>query len=301
MLLEKAEEVVEAPSLVEPLDVDAEVSLAKPTDNFEDDEDDEANSLEKLTRQLEVTILFDVLDKEDEEDWDADSLYVEEDTVLESWLRWLDNDPIDNILELVEINETEENVVDDDIEETAEADLVNEEDELTNLDVAGDEDEDKDEDELGIVDESELELRVEALMLVDPVDNPKEDDWPDDIEAGEETKDDEAVDDKELDLTKSLEWIELDTDVFALDEEATKLDDDFVELDELVILTVEELEVGNPGNVVAPWQDWKSLKASQSNASCAWYNGQLVKVTRSQTVSLNPSTKAEPKLSVYNK
>lgn len=297
MLLEKAEEVVEAPSLVEPLDVDTEVSLAKPTDNFEDDEDDEANSLEKLTRQLEVTILFDVLDKEDEEDWDADSLYVEEDTVLESWLRWLDNDPIDNILELVEINETEENVVDDDIEETAEADPVNEEDELTNLDVAGDEDED----ELGIVDESELELRVEALMLVDPVDNPKEDDWPDDIEAGEETKDDEAVDDKELDLTKSLEWIELDTDVFALDEEATKLDDDFVELDELVILTVEELEVGNPGNVVAPWQDWKSLKASQSNASWAWYNGQLVKVTRSQTVSLNPSTKAEPKLSVYNK
>lgn len=55
-----------------------------------------------------------------------------------------------------------------------------------------------------------------------------------------------------MDLTKSLEWIELDTDVFALDEEATKLDDDFVELDELVILTVEELEVGNPGNVVAP-------------------------------------------------
>lgn len=297
MLLEKAEEVVEAPSLVEPLDVDTEVSLAKPTDNFEDDEDDEANSLEKLTRQLEVTILFDVLDKEDEEDWDADSLYVEEDTELESWLRWLDNDPIDNILELVEINETEENVVDDDIEETAEADPVNEEDELTNLDVAGDEDED----ELGIVDESELELRVEALMLVDPVDNPKEDDWPDDIEAGEETKDDEAADDKELVLTKSLEWIELDTDVFALDEEATKLDDDFVELDELVILTVEELEVGNPGNVVAPWQDWKSLKASQSNASWAWYNGQLVKVTRSQTVSLNPSTKAEPKLSVYNK
>lgn len=87
MLLEKAEEVVEAPSLVEPLDVDTEVSLAKPTDNFEDDEDDEANSLEKLTRQLEVTILFDVLDKEDEEDWDADSLYVEEDTELESWLR----------------------------------------------------------------------------------------------------------------------------------------------------------------------------------------------------------------------
>lgn len=72
----------------------------------------------------------------------------------------------------MEINETEENVVDDDIEETAEADPVNEEDELTNLDVAGDEDED----ELGIVDESELELRVEALMLVDPVDNPKEDD-----------------------------------------------------------------------------------------------------------------------------
>lgn len=87
VLLEKAEEVVEAPSLVEPLDVDTEVSLAKPTDNFEDDEDDEANSLEKLTRQLEVTILFDVLDKEDEEDWDADSLYVEEDTELESWLR----------------------------------------------------------------------------------------------------------------------------------------------------------------------------------------------------------------------
>ena len=56
-----------------------------------------------------------------------------------------------------------------------------------------------------------------------------------------------------MDLTKSLEWIELDTDVFALDEEATKLNDDFVEeLDELVILTVEELEVGNPGNVVAP-------------------------------------------------
>lgn len=72
----------------------------------------------------------------------------------------------------MEINETEENVVDDDIEEMAEADLVNEEDELTNLDVTGDEDED----ELGIVDESELELRVEALMLVDPVDNPKEDD-----------------------------------------------------------------------------------------------------------------------------
>lgn len=72
----------------------------------------------------------------------------------------------------MEINETEENVVDDDIEETAEADPVNEEDELTNLDVAGDEDED----ELGIADESELELRVEALMLVDPVDNPKEDD-----------------------------------------------------------------------------------------------------------------------------
>ncbi len=54
----------------------------------------------------------------------------------------------------MEINETEENVVDDGIEEMAEADLVNEEDELTSLDVAGDEDED----ELGIVDESELEL-----------------------------------------------------------------------------------------------------------------------------------------------
>ena len=86
VLLENVEEVVEAPSLVEPLNVETEVSLAKPTDNFEDDEDNEANSLEQLTRQLEVTILFDVLDKEDEEDWDADSLYVGEDTVLESWL-----------------------------------------------------------------------------------------------------------------------------------------------------------------------------------------------------------------------